>query len=98
MKLQIVGDISVDVNGAIEFTEKTTSTDDPVFVYDPLRDKIERGYNGEGVVVLGVDNLPCELPASSSEEFSDSLMPFVPDVVKANYSVKFSDLELPSSI
>jgi alpha-aminoadipic semialdehyde synthase len=98
MKLQIVGDISVDVNGAIEFTEKTTSTDDPVFVYDPLRDKIERGYNGEGVVVLGVDNLPCELPASSSEEFSDSLMPFVPDVVKANYSVKFSDLELPSEV
>ncbi len=98
MKLQIVGDISVDVNGAIEFTEKTTSTDNPVFVYNSIRDEITEGYKGEGVVVLAVDNLPCELPASSSEEFSHVLMPFVPDVVKADYSVDFDSLDLPYEI
>ena len=98
MKLQMIGDISVDVNGAIEFTEKTTSTDNPVFVYNPVNDEITMGYTGQGVVVLAVDNLPCELPASSSEEFSNSLMPFVPDIVKVDYSVDFDSLDLPYEI
>lgn len=98
MRLQVVGDISVDVNGAIEFTEKTTSPAEPTYVYNPVRDYIIEGFAGEGVVVMAVDNLPCELPRESSEEFSKILLPFIPDIVKADYTVPFENLKLPAEI
>ena len=98
MKLQIVGDISVDVNGAIEFTEKITNPGEPVFVYNPVREDIIEGFAGNGVAVMAVDNLPCELPRESSEAFSNSLMPFIPDIVKTDYSLPFEKLNLPPEI
>jgi len=98
LKLQIVGDISVDVDGAVEFTEKVTTPDNPVFVYNPYTDKILDGYEHDGVAVMAVDNLPCELPRESSKEFSDALYPFIPAIVKADYSVDFEQLNLPAEI
>ena len=98
LKLQVVGDISVDINGAIEFTEKSTPPDNPVFVYNPVKDDIIDGYNGNGVVVMAVDNLPCELPRESSKEFSNSLWHFIPGIVKADFSQNFESLLLPPEI
>jgi len=97
--LKVIGDISVDINGAIEFTEKTTSPDSPVFVYNPLTDKITDGFTGEGVVVLAVDNLPCELAYESSRYFSETLLRFIPDIIKADFDVEdFEVLDLPFEI
>ena len=98
LKLQVVGDISVDINGAIEFTEKSTSPENPVFVYNPLRDDIIDGYKGNGVAVMAVDNLPCELPRESSKEFSNSLWHFIPGIAKADFSKDFDNLALPPEI
>ncbi|MDH7517723.1 MAG: bifunctional lysine ketoglutarate reductase /saccharopine dehydrogenase family protein [Candidatus Thermoplasmatota archaeon] len=99
LRLKVVGDISADVNGAIEFTEKNTSPDNPVFVYNPFIDKIQDGFTGEGVVVMAVDNLPCELPVESSESFSEALLPFVPAIMEADYDVSdFDKLVLPPEI
>ena len=85
--LRIIGDISSDVNGAIEFTEKTTSSDNPVFIYNPYTDTIQDGCEGEGIVVMAVDNLPCELPKESSESFSQTLLQFIPDIMKADFTI-----------
>ncbi len=98
MKLQVIGDISVDINGAIEFTEKVTNPGNPVFVYNPFSNEIVDGFNGNGIVVMAIDNLPCEVPKESSKEFSDSLIPFVPSIVKADFSVDFKNLNLPYEI
>ena len=96
---KVIGDISADVNGAVEFTEKTTSPDKPVFVYNPLTDTIQDGCTGEGVVVMAVDNLPCELPVESSESFSQTLLRFVPDIMNADFMVpQFDSLVLPPEI
>ena len=97
-KLQVIGDISVDINGAIEFTEKVTTPDNPVFTYNPKSHIITDGYQEKGIVVLAVDNLPCEIPKESSREFSNSLFGFIPKVVKADYSVDFEELDLPDEI
>jgi len=98
LRLQVIGDISIDINGAIEFTEKATSPDNPVFVYDPLTNSICDGYEGDGIVIMGIDNLPCELPKESSQAFSESLLPLVPAIVKADFSVDFENLTLPFEI
>jgi alpha-aminoadipic semialdehyde synthase len=97
-KLHVIGDISVDINGAIEFTEKVTTPDSPVFIYNPETENITDGYENNGVVVMAVDNLPCELPGESSKEFSDSLISFIPSIAKADFSVDFDKLSLPSEI
>jgi len=97
-KLQVIGDISVDINGAIEFTEKSTTPDNPVFVYNPVKKIIKDGYAEDGVVVMAVDNLPCELPKESSKEFSNSLIPFIPSIVKADFTKDFNSVELPNEI
>ena len=97
-KLQVVGDISVDVEGAIQFTKKVTDPGNPVFVYNPMANKVIDGYGGEGIAVMAVDNLPCELPRDSSKSFSETLLRFIPDIAKADFSVDFKDLDLPPEI
>ena len=96
--LRVVGDVSCDVNGAVEFTEKTTTTDNPVFVYNPLTGKVTDGVSGVGVVVMAVDNLPCELPEESSREFSNALFQFIPQLVHTDFSVDFDNLGLPPAL
>jgi alpha-aminoadipic semialdehyde synthase len=97
-KLQVIGDISVDINGAIEFTKKATTPGNPVFVYNHLSGEIIDGYIGNGIVVMAVDNLPCELPRESSRYFSETLMRFIPSIVKADFSVDFESLALSPEI
>ena len=99
LRLKVIGDISADVNGAIEFTEKMTSPDNPVFVYNPNTDTIKDGYEGDGIVVMAVDNLPCELPRESSQSFSETLLRFIPEIMKADFTVTdFDTVALPVEI
>lgn len=98
LKLQVIGDISIDINGAIEFTEKSTTSDAPSFIYNPKTNSIKDGVEGKGIVVMGVDNLPCELPRESSNAFSTVLLDFVPGIVKAGYTKEFEDCVLPPEI
>lgn len=97
-RLKVVGDISCDPLGSVEFLLKTTSTDNPVYVYDIETGQAVGGVAGNGPVLLGVDNLPCELALESSRHFSHSLLPFVDAIASADYSKSFSDLALPDPI
>jgi len=98
LRLQIIGDISIDINGAIEPTEKATTPDNPLFVYNPKTDDITDGYHGDGIAIMAVDNLPCELPKDSSRSFSEILWHFVPSIATTDYSVLFDQLTLPKEI
>jgi alpha-aminoadipic semialdehyde synthase len=97
-RLRVIGDISCDTEGAIECNVRSTSPGDPIYVYDPITESILSGHKGRGVVILAVDNLPCELPRESSTHFSTTLMPFVPEIALANYDLSFEDSDLPATI
>lgn len=97
-RLRVIGDISCDVNGGIEFTLRNTNPAEPVFVYDTVKDEAVTGVEGNGPVVLAVDNLPCELPRESSNEFSHVLKRFVPSIAMTDFSVEFEKLDLPPEI
>lgn len=98
LKLEVIGDISCDIEGGIEATVKSTEPDDPVFVYDPLADKAVMGVEGNGPVIMAVDNLPCELPIESSTDFSSVLKNFIPAIARADYTVPFEECRLPAEI
>ncbi|MEA2051744.1 MAG: bifunctional lysine ketoglutarate reductase /saccharopine dehydrogenase family protein [Euryarchaeota archaeon] len=95
-KLKVIGDISCDIDGAIEFTMKATDIDSPVFTYDPIDESISDA--GKGVVVMAVDNLPCELPKEASDQFGDTLLDFIPSIAGVDFSKEFDKLNLPSPI
>ena len=97
-RLRVIGDISCDVEGAIECTVRCTEPGDPVYVYNPRTEETIVGYGGEGVVVLAVDILPSQLPREASEYFSDVLMKYVPIIAHADYTVPFGELALPPEI
>ena len=97
-RLRVIGDISIDVEGAVECSLDTTDSGNPVYVYLVDEDRIELGIEGHGPVVLAVDNLPCELPVESSRDFGGALLPFIKDVATADYTVSYEELDLPPAI
>lgn len=96
--LRAIGDISCDVEGAIEITVKGTEPNDPVYVYDPETGSIRSGVEGTGPVLMTVEILPTELPREASSYFSAILKGFVPAIAAADYTVGFSALQLPQEL
>lgn len=97
-KLTVIGDITCDINGSIESCVKAAEIEDPIFVYDPFTHEIASGHEGRGMLMMTVDILPSELPREASEYFSQALLPFIPDVVQADYTLPFEQLDLPNPI
>ena len=52
-RLKVVGDISCDVEGAMECTIHPTTIEDPVFVYNPFTEEFTKGFDGEGLLDNG---------------------------------------------
>jgi alanine dehydrogenase len=97
-KLRVIGDISCDIGGAIEFTLDCTTPAEPAFVYLIDKDRAEPGVKGDGPVIMAVDNLPCELPRESSTSFGETLLEFIPALAKADFKTSFEALDLPREI
>jgi alpha-aminoadipic semialdehyde synthase len=97
-KLRLIADITCDIEGAIECTVKATDPGEPAFVYDPQTGTIVDGIVGDGLVVLAVDTLPCELPVDASIDFSRALRPLVPALAAADFSVPLEASGLPPEL
>jgi alpha-aminoadipic semialdehyde synthase len=97
-RLKVIGDISCDIEGAVEVTLKATEPGDPVFVYDPETGEARNGFQGCGPVVMAVDILPTELPRESSVDFSRILKGYASAIATADFSVPLDQLNLPPEI
>jgi saccharopine dehydrogenase (NAD+, L-lysine-forming) len=97
-RLRVIGDISCDVEGAIECTVKATEPGDPIFVYDPPTGSVTDGHEGPGVVVMAVEILPSELPREASTDFSRVLRPFVASIAHCDFTAPFEACNLPPEI
>ncbi len=97
-RLQVIGDISCDIEGSIEMTLKAPMPDQPCFVFDPQSGKIHDGIEGDGPVIMAVDNLPCELPRESSEYFSEVLRDMMTALGQTDFQSDFEGLHLPSHL
>jgi alanine dehydrogenase len=97
-QLRVIGDISCDVEGAVECTVKCTEPGEPIYVYNPLTGATTDGHTGPGVVVMAVDILPSELPREASADFSQVLKPFLPALAHCNFGAPFEACDLPPEI
>jgi saccharopine dehydrogenase (NAD+, L-lysine-forming) len=96
--LFVIGDISCDIEGAIEITYKATSPDMPCFTFNPFENKFYDDVQKDGIVIMAVDNLPCEFSREASSEFSKVLKNFIPQMIQNHFDKKFSELNLPYPI
>lgn len=76
-KIKVVGDISCDVNSSIACTLRTSTIAEPIYGYLPIENKEVDIFHPAAIVVMAVDNLPCELPKDSSEGFGEMFMEYV---------------------
>lgn len=68
-KIQVVADVSCDIDGPVASTLRPSTIPEPNYGYDPRTEK-EVAFDAEGAIsVMAVDNLPCELPRNASEDF-----------------------------
>ncbi|KGL62791.1 NAD(P)-dependent oxidoreductase [Polaribacter sp. Hel1_85] len=82
-KIKFVADISCDVDGPVASTLKASTIADPIYGYNP-ETETEVDYKDENaIVVMAVDNLPCELPKDASEGFGEM---FLENVIPAFFN------------
>ena len=97
-RLVAVGDITCDVDGSLACTVRDTEPGNPVYVYDPVSGEGVDGFEGPGVAVMAVGNLPTELPVDASVTFSDAFEPFVPGLAACDLRARFEESGLPPEI
>ncbi|WP_338407492.1 NAD(P)-dependent oxidoreductase [uncultured Flavobacterium sp.] len=76
-KIKVVADISCDVNGPIACTLRSSTIAEPIYGYLPSENKEVDIFHPAAIVVMAVDNLPCELPKDASEGFGEMFMEHV---------------------
>ncbi len=76
-KIKIVADISCDVNRPIACTLRSATIAEPLYGYLPIENKEVDVFHPGAIVVMAVDNLPCELPKDASEGFGEMFTEYV---------------------
>jgi alanine dehydrogenase len=81
--IKFVADISCDVDGPVASTLRASTIAEPIYGYHPEKE-IEVDYKDkDAIVVMAVDNLPCELPKDASEGFGEM---FLENVIPAFFN------------
>lgn len=72
--INLVADISCDIDGPVASTIRPSTIKDPFYGYDPTTEE-EVAFDASGAItVMAVDNLPCELPKDASEGFGEMFL------------------------
>jgi alanine dehydrogenase len=76
-KIKVVADISCDINGPIACTLRSSTIAEPLYGYLPDVNKEVDVFHPAAIVVMAVDNLPCELPKDASNGFGEMVLEHV---------------------
>ena len=69
--IKLIADISCDIDGPIASTIRPSTIDNPFYGFHKINLKECDYLDPEALVVMAVDNLPCELPRDASEMFGN---------------------------
>ncbi len=78
-----MADISCDIDGPVASTIRPSTIADPIYGYNAQTEKEVDFKDNDAIVVMAVDNLPCELPKDASEGFGDM---FLQNVIPAFFN------------
>ncbi len=75
--IKVVADVSCDIDGPVASTIRPSTIADPIYGYDPETETEIDYKDSKAIVVMAVDNLPCELPKDASEGFGEMFLEHV---------------------
>lgn len=75
--IQLVADVSCDIDGPVATTIRPSTIADPVYGYDSKTESEVDFKAQDAITVMAVDNLPCELPKDASEGFGELFLEHV---------------------
>ena len=75
--IKVVADVSCDIDGPVASTIRPSTIADPIYGYDPQTESEIDFMDDKAIVVMAVDNLPCELPKDASEGFGEMFLEHV---------------------
>jgi len=70
--IQVIGDISCDIGKPIASTLRASTIANPIYGYNPKTKQEDVPLKPGIIAVTAIDNLPAELPRSSSEDFAQT--------------------------
>jgi len=80
-KINTIADISCDVFAPLPTCLRVSTPEAPIYGYNKLTTLEDDYSKNESIAVMGVDNLPCELPVTSSidfgEQFITNILPYL---------------------
>ena len=76
-RIQVIADISCDIDGPVAPTIRASTISDPIYGYNPFTESETEFRKPEAIAVMAVDNLPAELPRDSSEGFGSAFLKHV---------------------
>ena len=82
-KIQVVADVSCDIDGPVATTIRPSTIAKPIYGYNAKTEKEVDFKNKSAIAVMAVDNLPCELPRDASLGFGEA---FLKNVIPAFFN------------
>ena len=73
-KIQVIADVSCDIDGPIPSTIRASTIAEPFYGYNPEKEEEGDPFIPGNISVMAVDNLPGELPRNASEDFGKALL------------------------
>jgi len=72
--LQVVADISCDIDGPVASTIRSSTIENPIYGYNKISEQEADFKQSDAIAVMAVNNLPCELPKDASEDFGNEML------------------------
>ncbi|MET1255475.1 hypothetical protein [Aliikangiella maris] len=85
----VIADISCDINGSLECTTQLSDVGSPAYTFDVVSATSSEGVQAEGITVIAIDNLPCELSYDASIHFSKILKNYLHNLMSVDLSQPF---------
>jgi alpha-aminoadipic semialdehyde synthase len=57
--------------------------------YDADQNKDKKSFQGNGVLICSIDNMPTQLPREATDYFGDLLLPYVHNILKSDAKKPF---------
>lgn len=71
--ISVIADITCDIDGSVPTTLRASTIERPFYGYNMKTNQEDLAFTKDSICVMAVDNLPCELPRDSSDDFGRDL-------------------------
>ncbi len=86
--IDVIADISCDINGSVPITYKDTKMEDPIIGFSKQTLQPCLPFSEHSIDIMAVSNLPTELPKDASQQFGEMMIEYIlPEMLKSQSDI-----------